>query len=340
MIFQQILLEILHKFQGERSVSAPYYILVGKHSGQSVQDVGLFGLHSYFRILPKLQKKKYDHEINQFIQSGIIIPNNETYTLKHPSAHNSTIPFFDGWHYRGNEHIFFSRLSLIVQTLSHKNASAMNFIPIQKDEQIQSFVRQFLYKNGYQQGNLHESLYDEIRNSFHHIEENEIGKNIVVHRLTGFNTPGFTWGQLAQFENLEEMDVQLLYISFLHQWLNEMDGNPTQYPLLKQIAEGVRFIQPLSRSAYQTAVLFKKGYTIDQISMMRHIKQSTIEDHLVELAMNDKGFNIYHFISKEEVELIQNTSRTLKTKKLKVLKEAIPDASYFQLRLALSRGDS
>lgn len=339
MIFQQILSEILQKFEGERSVSAPYYILIGKQSGQSIQDVGLFSLHRYFGILPKLSKKYYDKEIKKFVNSGYLIVNEDSsYTFNKPQFPISMDLYFDSWHYRGKEHIFFKRLSLIVQTLSHKKEGAMNFIPIQKDEAIQAFVRQFLYKNGYPKSNLNKKIYEEIHQSFQNISDTV--KNILINRLSGFNTPGITWGQMAQLERLEEMDVQLFYISGLQEWLNEIDEKKENYPLLSQIAEGVRYVQPISRSAYQTAVLFQRGYTIEQICMMRHIKQSTVEDHLVELAMNDRKFDIYQFISEEDAKLVQNTSKTLKTKRLKPLKEAIPQFSYFQLKLALARGES
>ncbi len=127
------------------------------------------------------------------------------------------------------------------------------------------------------------------------IDERE--KLIVTKRLSGVNMPGFTWQQISIHENLTEMDVQLLYIASLHSWLNEIIFNEEKYPLLFKIAEQVRIEIPLTDSAYQTAQLFKKGYSIDEISAIRKLKTSTIEDHFVELAMNDRKFP-YHTISK------------------------------------------
>lgn len=341
LIFQNILSYILHKLQKERSVSAPYYILIGKRSGHSIQDVGYFQLHPYFCILPKLSKKVYDEYIKQLIKQGKIIENDDgTFTFIMEELEKSTNLFFDGWHYRGNEHLFFSRLSLIVQTLSHKRKGTMNFIPIQKDVKIQNWVRHFLLAHGYQNEKLHEKLYKEITESFHQLQTDERGKNIVVSRLTGFEMPGFTWSQLAANEKLEELDVQLLYISCLHEWLNEINKNASNYPLLSKISEGIRFIQPLTGSAAETAKLFQQGYSIEQISFIRKIKESTVEDHLVELAMNDQQFNIYQFISKEDAEIVLQISKQYNTKKLKVIHERVPHLTFFQLRLALTRGEN
>ena len=53
---------------------------------------------------------------------------------------------FNGWDYRGREMIFFARLSLAVQTVSNFKAGEKSFMPIQKDHDIQSFVKK-LYHN-------------------------------------------------------------------------------------------------------------------------------------------------------------------------------------------------
>lgn len=337
LIFQTILSDILHKLQKDRSVSSAYYILIGKRSGHSIQDVGMFQLHQYFCLLPKLSKKVYDEYIHDFIKQGVLIIRDDgTFSFDKTSKNNAL--YFDGWHYRGNEHLFFARLSLIVQTLSHKRKDAMNFFPIQKNEQVQKWVRHFLIVHCYNKGHLNEQLYNEIVESFQRLQCEE-GKNIIINRLTGFNMPGFTWSQLAKLQKVTELDIQLLYVSCLHEWLKEIYENIGNYPLLSKIVEGIRFTQPLTGSASQTAKLFQQGYSIEQISMIRKIKQSTVEDHLVELAINDEQFNIYQFISEQDAELVLSISKEKNTKKLKVIHEAIPHLTFFQLRLALARGE-
>ncbi len=120
MIFQTLVLNLLHLFNEERTVSAVFHLLRGKRSGQTIQDVGIFRLHEYFGILPKLNRKQFDEQIDQLIEQQYItiLPENRYFitesgltSLKQPIKIS-----FDGWHYRGNEHIFFARLSLIVQT--------------------------------------------------------------------------------------------------------------------------------------------------------------------------------------------------------------------------------
>ncbi|CAM5181254.1 putative protein YpbB OS=Ureibacillus acetophenoni OX=614649 GN=SAMN05877842_1046 PE=4 SV=1 [Ureibacillus acetophenoni] len=343
MIFQTLVLNLLRLFNGERTVSAAYHLLRGKRSGQTIQDVGIFHLHDYFGILPKLHRKQFDDQIQQLceLQYITILPDNG-YEITEPGFRALEQPLlsFDGWHYRGNEHIYFARLSLIVQTLSHQSVGEMKFTPIQQNEIVQQWVKNFLRTHQYQSGHLQQKLLDEIIESLDSLSIEERDKAIVTKRLSGISIPGFTWQQISIQENLSEMDVQLLYIATLHQWLNEITFNEIKYPILSQIAEQVRIEVTLTDSAYQTAQLFKKGYSIEEISIIRKLKISTIEDHIVELAMNDRKFPYHKFVTEED---IQNTLRAIEdyqTKKLKVLHEVVPNLSYFQLRLVLARGES
>lgn len=95
----------------------------------------------------------------------------------------------------------------------------------------------------------------------------------------------------------------------------------------------------LTDSAQQTAQLYEQGYSMEQIVQMRKLKQSTIEDHFVELAMYEPNFSIGPFVSYDEAQKVWQASKQYQTKKLKILHEALNDISYFQLRLVLAKGE-
>ena len=343
MIFQQILIQIFHKFNQERSISAPYHLLRGKRSGQTVQDVGIYHLHNYFGILPKLSRTKYDKEVSALIEDNfIIVKEDGFYALTNKAAEQlnemQNLPF-DGWHYRGNEHVFFARLSLVIQSLSHQSAGKMSFIPLQKDEQVQHWTRKFLITNQYQDGQMQQRLLEEISYSLDQTAQDELGKELLILRLSGFETAGLTWQQISYQVNINEMDLQLIYIASLHNWLNEIVVHREQYPLLIQMADNVRIQNPLSGSAFQSAELFNSGHSIEQISKIRKLKKSTIEDHIVELAMNEPQFKVEQFVSDEDIEKVLAAVEDYNTRKLKVLHEVVPHLTYFQLRLVLARGE-
>ncbi|MGN7476503.1 helix-turn-helix domain-containing protein [Solibacillus silvestris] len=342
MLIQQILLKILHTFQQERTISAAYHLLKGKRSGQTIHDVGLYKLYPFFGLLPKLTRRQFDDQIDLlFAKNTILIEENGYYAMtghgKELAAQSLFIPF-DGWHYRGNEHLFFGRLSLIVQSLSHQLHHKKAFIPIERNEQTQQWVRQFLMRHRYQNRLLQQALFNEMTASLSRLDIKENMKELLMYRLTGYNEPGFTWQQLAFGYEMQEIDVQLLYISGLHAWLNELHREKSSYPLLNDIMQNIRAEVLLTASASSTAQLYKNGRTLEEISHIRRLKISTIEDHIVELAMNEMDFSIEPFVTAEEQQQILTAVEDYETKRLKNLKEILPNFTYFQLRLTLAKG--
>ncbi|MEK4385393.1 helix-turn-helix domain-containing protein [Solibacillus sp. FSL W7-1464] len=342
MLFQQILLKILHTFKQERTISAAFHLLKGKRSGQTIHDVGLYNLHQYFGLLPKLSRNNYDEHIDiLFAGNSIVIEENGYYSMTESGKEIASKPLpvsFDSWNYRGNEHLFFSRLSLVVQSLSYQLNQKKAFIPIEKNEQIQQWVRGFLIRHHYQKQQLQQLLYTEMKSSLSQLTVEDHIKDFLMYRLTGYNEPGLTWQQLAIGYEMQEIDVQLLYISGLHSWLNELFDGESRYPLLNDMVQDIRVESLLTTSASATAKLYRSGRTIEEISHIRRLKISTIEDHIVELAMNEVNFSIEPFVTTEQQRQILAAVEDYETKRLKNLKEILPHLSYFQLRLTLAKG--
>ncbi|WP_374963034.1 helix-turn-helix domain-containing protein [Lysinibacillus sp. RS5] len=341
-MFHQILLQIFQKLNNERSISAAYHVLRGKRSGQTIQDIGLFQLHNYFGLLPKLPRATFDEAVSLFSQdSWLIIQESGHYSMKKlglQRAEQTPDFLFDGWHYRGNEHIFFARLSLIVQSLSYQSAGIRSFSPISRDMNIQSWVRTFLLEHNYQDGHLQQQLLEECESVLSELSLSEANKQLVLYRLSGYGLPGWTWQQLASERKEAVLDCQLAFIELLHVFLNEVHQT-TDYPLLGNIAEELRVKALLTDSAQQTAYLYEQGYSLEQIMQIRKLKQSTIEDHLVELAMYEPNFSIGPFVSYKEAEKVWQASKQYQTKKLKTLHEVVEGMSYFQLKLVLAKGE-
>ena len=329
----------MSQLNNERTISAAFHLLRGKRSGQTIQDVGIFKLHQYFCLLPKLSRNKFDQEITQMMEEEYLVKIDEMghyrMTAKGLEKGKEELPCsFNSWNFRGNEHIFFARLALIVQALSYQSSNTKQFIPIQRDDQIQHFVRAFLLENKYQAGHLQQELFREITDSIEKLTITVLQKELLVNRLTGKDIPGYTWQQLAFETGMSEMDVQLLYISALHTWL----GDIPNYTYLDRIAENIQVDIVLTGSAYQTAQLYKQGYTIAQIASIRHLKENTIEDHIVEYAMNEPTFPFEEFVSKEDQKRVFEAIEKNSTRRLKILHEKVPHLTFFQLRLVLAKG--
>ncbi|MBQ0137719.1 MAG: helix-turn-helix domain-containing protein [Kurthia sp.] len=334
MFFQQQLLHILQKYDGQRTVYSAYHLLKGKKSGQTIQDVGLFDLQPYFYLLPKLTKENFLHVIEQLQASQqIAVDDDQRIVVLQPT---SSIPaFFDGWHFRGGEHVFFNRLQLVVQSISNMRQGEKQFLPIVRDEQIQQFVKGYLVHIEFQQLAQQNLFINQLYRAIEEMAVGEIVRTILLYRLTGYGHIGMTWSQLAEQLEISELDAQLYFVHGLHRLIERIEKGDLE--LLHLLTYQVRVQTVLTESTQKTAHLLQQGLTMQQIAQTRRLKVSTIEDHIAELAMNDPHFQVEQFMAAELAVEIKEVILAVGSKKLKPIKEKIPHASYFQIRLILAR---
>lgn len=339
MDFQQILCFLFSRLQKEKTANAAYYILQGKRSGQSLQDARNYGLEAYFSILPKLTLAQFDHEVADLqAQQYITIDAEKIVHLTEKGmlvVQKMRPHHFNGWFYRGNERIFFQRLSLIIQTVSYLRVDEKQFLPIQQDPQIQQFVKGFLRTKPYTRQSFADQLKAELHTLLKAQQGNDLGKEVFVYRLTGYRHTGKTWIQIARQLEMAPLDVQCAFIETAH-WLLDQLEQEEHMPLLQEIAFELKLAITLTASTKQTKQLFDIGKSLEEIAMIRQLKMSTIEDHIIELAMNDPQFPIGRFVALEDCHIVKKFIAETQIKKLRLLKDRFSKLTYFQLRLILS----
>lgn len=340
MYFQLLLLFIIYHFQGERSSTAPYYLLKGKKSGQTMQDVTYFNLHPYFGLYPKLAKEIYEVEIEKLHAEGFIIMNESTLAITEKGLHQIVSvrrPFYNGWNLRGKEFVFWGRVELIVQTLSQFQRNEKRFVPVQKSNDVHQFVKTYLQQRDFQSSSFGADFKQQLLGLLENSQLLEIHRLLFVYRLSGYKNSGLTWEQLASTHQMTILDVKFLFIEGLHILLNEITEE--QYPDFHALTKGIYVQTPLTESALKTNKLFEKGYTISEIASMRFLKENTIEDHVIEIVSVNPNFPIHSFISDNQMQEVLQIAQERQTKKLKIIREQLPDLSYFQIRLALTKGE-
>ena len=335
MRFDEVVLAIMKAVDGQRTISSPYHLIKGKKSGQTIQDIGYFRLHPFFAVLPKLDKKEYLASIERLQAQGLLMPHDDSVRL-HRSALELKLPPtpLNGWKYRGNERRFFARLSLVVQTMSNFMQGHKRFDPVVTDEAVQAWAKSYLKRVDFRSSAVQAAFKNQIEQSLSAAKATEAHKDILMKRLSGYGIGGHTWDQLAAEHHILPIDVKIAAIEALHAWLDELEG--MEYPLLSGLLEGIIQQSALTESAKRTQNLYERGFSLGQIAELRQLKTSTIEDHFVEMAMNDPAFSSASFMDDQLFESIHRVSKEMKTMRLRDIKERLPEASYFQIRLALA----
>ncbi|TKD69886.1 helix-turn-helix domain-containing protein [Pseudalkalibacillus hwajinpoensis] len=339
-----VVLFVLNRYKGERSLSAVYHLLKGKKSSQTIQDARLYDVSFLFGMLKQLNREQLKEATVHLVNAGSL-EHTDSDRYVTTSYGNGTLQIFldtdpfpmylNGWKYHHIADQFWQRLSLYVQSLSYSVHNNMNFYPVMKDELTQDWVRKHFPTRSEERVKIAADLYKEVTYILEKLPSQLA--TLFVHRLSGVERTGLTLQQTASEFRFTLEEATIKFYSIIHACLTFVQ-NSSDYPLLTSLAADEYGEMPLTSSTRQTYSLLQKGLTMDQIVNKRQLKKSTIEDHIVEIAINVPDFSIDPFVSRQAQQSIIAASQETQSQRLKTIKEHLDhEYPYFQIRLTLCK---
>jgi uncharacterized protein YpbB len=344
---EAIILFGIRQMNGERTTSGLFHILTGKKSSQVIQDGKLFTLSNLFGTMSNITYAAFTSIVHSLSKEGLIIWNSDNHPLitdygvdcltEYLKEH--AIPnHLNGWRYRDMSIVFWRRITLFVQTLSHLRIDDRHFYPIQNDPDILMWVKNHFPFEEKAQVHAAEMLYGEFYHFLQTIDPKD-AENI-VYRLTRSGRVGKTTTQIASLLSMDPVECSYRFQGAIHQLIRQLLEDPGRAPGLYTFVKDLDRPYTLTESTLKTYKLLQKNFPLEEVATFRRLKMNTIEDHIVEIAIHVLDFPIEHYITADAQEEIHRESIRLDTRKLKTIKESLGDRfSYFQIRLALARLD-
>lgn len=338
-----VLLYCLQNISGERTVYSILHILNGKKSSQTIQDIHLFQLTKLFQTFPDLSRKdfealmknlKRDGWLEQLSKQHVVISKDKQNELEMLLVENPIPKHLNGWNYHQQTNVFWERLSLFVQVAAHLKAGKRHYIPVQRDRSIQAWLKEALANIEMPRNRISERLYGELVACLNH---DGIDPRYFVLRLTGCGNIGLTVHQGAQKLQVDKDYYHVYFLSILHFMMDHIKKWEDDFPLLKKMIKKTEQNLPLTLSSAKTYHYIQRGYRIEEISAIRQLKESTIEDHIVEIILNIPTFPISEYVTEDNFVRIKNCVKKLETKSLKLIKENLQNVSYFEIRVVLAK---
>lgn len=344
-----LLVHMADRINAERSLAGCYHILTGKKSGQAIQDATLFGYQSLFGLFPKWERSSFERLTNQLVLSGKLIPSGNSF-LPSSQAKKEMILLLESYQFTDRAFLvqdrnvqqhtvstFWKRFQLLSQVISYYLSEKRYFNPIVTDSSIQKWVKQF-WSSISSKEEFTEELYREL-SQYLSATDDQLPANLIMDRLTGAKGSGKTFLQMSRNYQIPEAIIRIFFAQAIAVLFSRISEKPSS--CLNQIVEG---LEPhnlqLTQSAQKTHSLLEKGRTVEEVLHSRRLQRSTIEDHLVEMAIHVPEFDLSSFISDDLIDQVLKISSTLNTKKLRVIKRELRgiEISFFQIRLALVKG--
>ncbi|MEJ7540735.1 helix-turn-helix domain-containing protein [Staphylococcus intermedius] len=304
---KQLILYLYDHASAYKTRKSIFNIIIGKKSHQTFFDAVSLNVLSLYGCAPKLTYEQFEQIINQ-----------EENTIKRlETSHLMTFQTLDAT---------FKAIQLLIQTVSHIQNHQRTFLPIASQVEIHDTVRQIYYE--IEQRQLHATLEKEVTTLFELLDEKH--DTIYCHYLlTGYDEPMYTFSQISM---IEAIDIQDLFTAHYEALLSiyRFIQNAEQFPILSQC------IMPLeiSERVLQTLHLLENNYTIDQIAEIEQVRETTIEDHILDLFMKHQLTNYEDFFRQPYVPFLKYYQEQ-PYQRLKRYKEQFESLSYFELKLAI-----
>jgi len=338
-----IILFIFNKYKGERTSQAVYYLLKGKQSAQVIQDSHFFQVYKFFGIFSSIQIEQFEtaHRelvlngyLEEFEQKGYyIVTELGTQILNESKEKFLIFSNLNGLKNGKPSELFWKRYSLFFQTISNLNQNIRYFKAVQQDQQTIGWIKTSIFSLKVKKEELVKQFYEETIKLLKEIPTEDA--NLFSKRLSGANEYGLTNQQIALELDEDPWLVHVRFQAILHSILSILNKKNSGFPLLSKFIDQINQ-QTITQTALETKKYFEMGLSVKGISRRRGLKESTIEDHIVEFAIYDLDFPFERFVKLDLLNKIIETSRKLKTLKLRLIKESLEnEVSYFQIRLAL-----
>ncbi|WP_088044172.1 helix-turn-helix domain-containing protein [Bacillus sp. EAC] len=343
-ILEEIVLYLINRYNGERTIQGLTYLLKGKQSAQIIQDSHFYHVTSFFGLFHFLTQQNMQDLVNGLFEKGLlqqletnvyIVSEKGQFYLKNQTLQFQNYTYLNGLKFFAIQKTFWKRFSLFFQSIANLNNHNKYFKAVQQEPEIQDWVKKELLNFVGTKESLINDYYQEIHKMLKGLNNDDA--SLFVMRLSGANSYGMTLEQIAAEISLSEEAVYLQSINVMHHLLFILSEQKTDYPLLSRFMQGANNVN-ITTTSIETKRLFLQGKTIEQIASIRNLKISTIEDHIVECVLSDEKFPIDQFINEDQYKMTKEMILELNTRKLKTIKEALFNkVTYFQIRITLAR---
>lgn len=335
---------ILHCFKDKPLGLRPaqlFHVLNGKRTASTLYQALNQGILQYFSLFTRLERDKFDYLINRFIEKRYLAIVDEKTLMITREGNQLLIEYFKDNIFPNDLHQeryarvsdeFFGRIILLTQVLSEKMHKNKAYNPAVNRISSQRYVKTVLRQHNKK---------DELSILFKK-EWLEIGrrlespnKELVAWQLSGHKLIGLPLYDIYHELEMNKAAGQIMQLNSIHALLEAIDEDTPLFDMIKQDTLH-EYHYNLSHSAWNTYLDLQNKLSIEEIAQRRGLKPSTINDHIIEIAILTDDFSWERFIPNEDelYKLLKDDTN----QSFRSFKEKAPEIPFLSYRLAQIKG--
>ncbi|MFC4771327.1 helix-turn-helix domain-containing protein [Enterococcus hermanniensis] len=269
--------------------STLYHLLVGKRTSSVLLHGFFYQNLAYLGALPQLKEAKFQQAIQQLVEHQLIDFEDGYGQLTTSGKQLLVEKKID---LTGIDNLRFGRMreeswQLIlfsIQVTSHLSFNEKNYLPIEHRPYYLHQIKKWLVQSDQQ---LVDKIQQELLTTLETLPND--AADFLANQFSGHDFQGKTVFQLLPESWKKEPWAELYRQQAIDSLLQALpDGE------FKRLIDFLDQ-QNINRSMIKTKELFLAGKTVDELLMLRQLKQGTINDHFIEWALLDETFPFERF---------------------------------------------
>lgn len=340
--FKALVLNLFDRSQAKKGARI-YSILTGKRTASTLYQTLDYQMEPVFNLNPGLKRDEYEKLLRNYCQAGLLSKEADDLYRLSKSGHDFLEDYFSR-HYQSKSLDFlrFSvqftkewwwKLQLLTQVFSEQIHGNPSYRPVIPNLPIQESVKTLLSYYKKQLGLTGQDFKEEWEVFLGSLDESEA--NLLANLLTGHGQIGFSISQLAKEEGVSQGEMTLRIFDSLHTYLPFLEKKPEESPIFYAafLQSHLQHYLGLSPSVYESYQALKKGLTLDQVAKKRHIKEATVQEHLLEMAMILKDFPFQDYVDLHYYGKLQELFKSEGDISYKDFNQRFPDIPFKDYRL-------
>jgi uncharacterized protein YpbB len=312
-------------------ISTLYHLLKGKRTSSVLLYGFLYNNLHFFQLYPNLSQRQFntwieelcfEHLLEQDMQGHAFITEKGQKKLRQQVTIN---PWLNNYHYGKTDENCWRLLQFSVQVVSHLSYADKNYSPLELSPFYQQQLKQAI--RGLSKKEFIAACRYEWFTLFSLLSAEEA--DFLAQQFSGYQFIGRTSYQAWPYQ--EDEAQAFLHRKAIFHHLLYLVTKLEDIKLLKRIIAPL-LKQNENQSMNETKRYLNQQFSVAQIAQQRNIKKSTVQDHLIELALTN-DFPFQSFISAETCQLLGHLPAPYQYWQYRQLKEEAPTLDYFEFRL-------
>ena len=299
--------------QARRETSV-YLLLNGKKTLSILYAAMVHHQLQWLQLYPTLERENYQAAITRLRAQGLLVATDAGLVLADDAAQKAAakrVPLPSHYHPDLAVHEFAPRLQLAVQVLSEASYHERHYRPIVQDWAVQQAVRRWWRHCDAAQAQA------TLQAAFAALPQQSgdaLVRRFVGHQFVGSAKSLTLADQLAEVDRLAEFISVIAAGDLATPWA--------------QLWGGRRALAPAS--AYQALTLIVRGYSRTQVAAQLRLKPSTINEHLLTVAIEGAVLPVAQLYTPAQRQMLQHQGAVAD---YRALLAAVPECDFFQVRL-------